>query len=129
MDDDPVHIVAQGQLTMPDAAWEQARSRAAVIGSLAARGTTRLADADRAAAELGVSRRQVYVLLGRYRQGSGLVTDLAVRRSTGGRGGNRLPEPVEEIIRDLIRRRFLTRQKGAWRRCTARSPGHVRRGD
>lgn len=49
MDADPVHIVAQGQLTMPDAAWEQARSRAAVIGSLAALGTTRLADADRAA--------------------------------------------------------------------------------
>jgi putative transposase len=57
MDADPVHIVAQGQLTMPDAAWAQARSRAAVIGSLAARGTTRLADADRAAAELGVSPR------------------------------------------------------------------------
>lgn len=111
MDADPVRIVAQGQLTMPDAAWEQARSRDAVIGSLAARGTIRLADADRAAAELGVSRRQVYVLLGRYRQGSGLVTDLAVRRSTGGKGGNRLPEPVEEIIRDLIRGRFLTRQK------------------
>lgn len=111
MDSDPVRIVAQGQLTMPDAAWERARSRAAVIGSLAARDTLRLADADRAAAELGVSRRQVYVLLGRYRQGSGLVTDLAVRRSTGGKGGNRLPEPVEEIIRDLIRKRFLTRQK------------------
>jgi putative transposase len=111
MDADPVRIVAQGQLTMPDAAWEQARSRAAVIGSLAARGTIRLADADQAAAELGVSRREVYVLLGRYRQGSGLVTDLAVRRSTGGKGGNRLPEAVEEIIRDLIRGRFLTRQK------------------
>ena len=83
-----------------------------MIGSLAARGATRLADADRAAAELGVSRRQVYALLGGYRQGPGLVTDLAVRRSAGGRGGNRLPEPVEEIIRDLIlRRRFLTRQK------------------
>lgn len=82
-----------------------------MIGLLAARGKTKLADADRAAAELGVSRRQVYVLLGKYRQGSGLVTDLAVRRSTGGKGGHRLPEPVEEIIRDLIRGRFLTRQK------------------
>lgn len=61
MDADPVHIAAQGQLTMPDAAWEQARSRAAVIGSLAARGATGIATADRAAAELGVSRRQVYV--------------------------------------------------------------------
>ena len=52
MDADPDRIVADGQLTMSDAAWEQAR-----------------------------------------------------------KGGNRLPEPVEEIIRDLIRRRFLTRQK------------------
>ena len=111
MDADPVRVAARGQLTMSDAAWEQARSRAAVIGSLVARGAVGIAAADRAAAELGVSRRHVYVLLGRYRQGSGLVTDLAVRRSTGGKGGNRLPEPVEEIIRDLIRRRFLTRQK------------------
>lgn len=111
MDADPVRIVAQEQLTITDAEWEQARSRAAVIGSLAAQGTIRLADADRAAAELGVSRRQVYVLLGRYRAGSGLVTDLVVRRSTGGKGGNRLPEPVEAIIRELIRSRFLTRQK------------------
>jgi putative transposase len=111
MDADPGRIVARGQLTMSDAAWEQARSRASVIGLLAARGTTGIAAADRAATELGISRRQVYVLLGRYRQGSGLVTDLAVRRSTGGKGGNRLPEPVEEIIRDLIRRRFLIRQK------------------
>lgn len=111
MDTDPIRIVAGGQLTMSDAVWEQARSRASVIESLAARGTTGIAAADRAAMELGVSRRQIYALLGRYRQGSGLVTDLAVRRSTGGKGGNRLPEPVEEIIRDLIRSRFLTRQK------------------
>jgi putative transposase len=111
MDVDPVRIVARGQLTMSDSSWERARRRASVIASLAARGTTGIAAADRAAMELGVSRRQIYVLLGRYRQGSGLVTDLAVRHSTGGKGGNRLPEPVEEIIRDLIRRRFLTRQK------------------
>lgn len=111
MDSDPVLIAARGQLTMSDAPWEQARTRTAVIGSLADRGVIGIAAADRAAAELGISRRQVYVLLGKYRQGSGLVTDLAVRRSTGGKGGHRLPEPVEEIIRDLIRRRFLTRQK------------------
>lgn len=111
MDTDPVRVAARGQLTMSDAAWEQARNRAAVIGSLAALGATGIAAADTAAAELGVSRRQVYMLLDRYRQGSGLVTDLAVRRSTGGKGGKRLPESVEEIIRDLIRKRFLTRQK------------------
>lgn len=107
MDADPVRIVAQGQLTMPDAAWEQARSRAAVIGSLAARGTTGIADADRAAAELGASRRQVYVLLGRYRQGSGYVFDLAVRRSTGGKGGNRLAGKLNfyvALVDDVLRR-------------------------
>jgi hypothetical protein len=87
-----------------------ARKRAAVIGAPAARGTVGIVAADKAAMELGVSRRLVYVLPGRYRQGSGLVPDLAVRHSTGGRGGNRL-QPVQEIIRDLIRRRFLTRQK------------------
>ncbi|MDJ0358582.1 helix-turn-helix domain-containing protein [Paenarthrobacter sp. PH39-S1] len=103
MDADPFRVAAHGQLTMSDSAWEQARSRAAVIGALAVRGAIGIVAADRAAAELGVSLRQVYVLLGRYRQGSGLVTDLAVRRSTGGKDGNRLPEPVEEIIRDLIR--------------------------
>lgn len=111
MDADPVRIAARGQLTMSDAAWEQAKTRTAVIGSLAARGAIGIAAADRAAAELGISRRQVYVLLDKHRQGSGLVSDLAVRRSTGGKGGHRLPEPVEEIIRDLIRRRFLTRQR------------------
>lgn len=111
MDADTVRIAAQGQLTMSDSAWQQARSRAAVIGSLAARDAVGIAVADRAAAELGVSRRQIYVLLSKYREGSGLVTDLAVRRSSGGKGGHRLPEPVEEIIRDLIRRRFLARQK------------------
>jgi putative transposase len=104
-------IVEGGQLTMSDASWEQAKNRASVISSLAKRSTTHAGDVDQAAKELGVSRRQIYVLLGRYRQGSGRVTDLAVRRSTGGKGGHRLPEPVEAIMRDLIRRRFLTRQK------------------
>ncbi|WP_017200468.1 Mu transposase C-terminal domain-containing protein [Arthrobacter sp. M2012083] len=111
MEPDQGRIAEDGQLTMSDASWEQAKKRASVIGSLAKRSTMHLADVDDAAEELGVSRRQIYVLLDRYRQGSGLVTDLAVRHSTGGKGGHRLPEPTEAIMRDLIRRRFLTRQK------------------
>lgn len=111
MEADPDPILADGQLTMPDTAWEQAKSRAAVIGALATRRVTGIAAADEAAMQLGVSRRQVYTLLGHYRQGSGLVTDLAIHRSTGGKGRNRLPEQVEDIVAGLIRRRFLTRQK------------------
>ena len=83
MEADPDRIVADGQLTMTDASWEQAKSRAAVIGALAKRRVTGIAAADEAAMKLGVSRRHVYLLLGRYRQGSGLVTDLALHRSTG----------------------------------------------
>jgi putative transposase len=111
MDDGPDRIGSAGHLTMSETAWEQARLRAWVIGQLAERDPVGLAAADGAAVELGVSRRQVYVLLKRYRQGSGLVSDLAGRRSDGGRGGNRLPEPVEQVIRELVRQRYLTRQK------------------
>ena len=77
---------------MSDAAWDQAKSRAAVIGALATRRVTGIPAADEAAMKLGVSRRQVYLLLGRYRQGSDLVTDLALHRSTGGKGGSRLSD-------------------------------------
>jgi len=67
--------------------------------------------ADEAAQALGLSRRQVYVLIRRARQGTGLVTDLTPGRSGGGKGKGRLPEPVERIIRELLQKRFLTKQK------------------
>jgi hypothetical protein len=47
----------------------------------------------------------------RARQGSGLVTDLAPSHSNGGKGKGRLPEPIERIIRELLQKRFLTKQK------------------
>jgi putative transposase len=42
---------------------------------------------------------------------AGLVTDLAPGQSGGGKGKGRLPEPVERIIRELLQKRFLTKQK------------------
>lgn len=54
MDADPDRIVADGQLTMSDALWEQARVRS-VIGSMDQRGITGIVAADEAALELGVS--------------------------------------------------------------------------
>ena len=75
MDEEPYGIPSPGHLTMSDAQWEQTRLRAEVIGNLAERDHVGVAAADEAAVELGISRRQVYVLLERYRQGSGLVTD------------------------------------------------------
>lgn len=104
-------IAEQGVLTLPDAAWEQARQRMDVVGPLAALDFVGHQAADDAAHSLGLSRRQVYVLIRRARQGSGLVTDLARGQSSGGKGKGRLLEPVELIIRDLLQKRFLTRQK------------------
>ena len=103
-------IVERGVLSLSAAAWEEARRRAAVIGPLAA-GTVSHRAADAAGEQLGLSRRQVYALVKSWRQGSGLVTDLAVARSDGGRGGGRLPEAVEAVIGEVLRKRYMTRQR------------------
>ena len=111
MDGDQDEMAGPGVLAVPEREWEQARLRAGVIGRLAEHDPVGLAVVDEAAMELGISRRRVYVLLERYRRGSGLVTDLVPRRSDGGKGGGRLTEPVEQIIRELVCQRYLTRQK------------------
>ena len=104
-------IVERGLLTMSDAAWDRAVRQAAVIAPLAALEVVGHRAADDAAENLGVSRRQVYVLIDRYRSGTGRVTDLVPGQSGGGRGGGRLSAPVEAVIDELIRKRYLKRQK------------------
>jgi len=111
MTSDTPPIAAQGVATLPDEAWAQARHRMEIIGPLAALEVVGHEAADEAAQALGLSRRQVYVLIRRARQGTGLVTDLTPGRSGGGKGKGRLPEPVERIIRELLQKRFLTKQK------------------
>ena len=111
MEPETPFITERGLLTLSGEAWEQARLRAQVIAPLAASATVGHQAADAAAERLGLSRRQVYTLVQQYRQGSGLVTDLAPGRSSGGKGKGRLPESVERIIQELLHKRFLTRQK------------------
>jgi putative transposase len=104
-------VVERGVLTAPGPVWDAAVRRAEVIGRLAAEPTVGLAAVDLAAAELGVSRRQVYVLVARWRAGEGVVSDLLPGRSSGGRGGGRLPDEVEVIVREVLLSRYLTRQR------------------
>lgn len=111
MASDTPRITEQGVATLSEQAWERARRRAEIIGPLAQSETVGHEAADAAAQALGLSRRQVYVLIRRARQGSGLVTDLALGQSSGGKGKGRLPESVERIIRELLQKRFLTKQK------------------
>jgi putative transposase len=68
------------------------------------------ADADEAAAMLRISRRQVYVLIGRWRAGQGGLRP-AAGRSRGGRGGGRLSHEVEVIVQEVLHTRYLTRQR------------------
>src|SRR5699024_1721394 len=96
---------------MSETGWEQARLSAKVIAKLAEHAPVGVLAADRAAVELGGSRRQDYVLLERYRQGSGLVTDLVRRRCDGGKVGHRRSESVELVIRDLVPAGELTRRQ------------------
>ena len=111
MASDSPPVAEQGVATLSVAVWEQARRRTEVIGPLAAHETVSHQAADEAAQALGLSRRQVYVLIRRTRQGSGLVTDLVPGRSGGSKDKGRLPESVERIIRELLQKRFLTKQK------------------
>ncbi len=111
MTSDTPQINEKGIATLSDEIWDEARRRKEIVGPLADLGVVGHEAADSAAQKLGLSRRQIYVLIRRARQGSGLVTDLAPGRSNGGKGKGRLPESVERIIHTLIKKRFLTKQK------------------
>jgi putative transposase len=104
-------IPERGVLTAPDELWETAVRQAAVISRLSGLDSAGVTAVDEAAAELGLSRRQVYVLLGRWRTGGGVVSDLLPGRSSGGRGGSRLSDDVEVIVRQVLQARYLTRQR------------------
>jgi len=106
-----VPIIEHGLLAMSETEWDLAVRTAALIGPLARRDVVGRRAAADAAAQLGVSLRQVYVLIERFRRGSGNVTDLLPGQSDGGRDTGRLAEPVEDVVQELIRTRYLKRQK------------------
>lgn len=69
-------VVRERVLSVPNEVWDLAVRRARVIGPLAERDVVGRASVEAAAAELRVSARHVYVLLRRWRQGEGVVSDL-----------------------------------------------------
>jgi putative transposase len=110
MVNEPV-VAERGLLTVPDEVWALAVRRAEVIGPLAKVDVIGGAAVEAAAAQLGISQRQVYVLRRRWRAGEGVVSDLIPGRSSGGRGGQELADEVEAVIREVLRTQYLTRQK------------------
>ena len=109
VDDDVV--LERGLLAVSDEMWALAVRRAEVIGPLADAGTAGGDAVETAANQLGISRRQIYVLLHRWREGQGVVSDLIPGRSSGGRGGQRLSAAVEAVIREVLGKHYLTRQR------------------
>ena len=84
-------LMEQGLLSASDNDWARARLRKEVIAPLSELKVVTHELADNAAAKLGVSRRQVYALIKRYRHGEGLLTDMLLNKSHGGKGKSRLP--------------------------------------
>ena len=111
MDGGSAEVVERGVLTASEEVWSVAVRRAEVIGRLAREERIGVRVADAATAELGISQRQVYVLLRRWRAGEGVVSDLLPRRSSGGRGRSRLPDEVEALLVEVIRSQYLNRQR------------------
>lgn len=111
MVEEQLPVRERGVLSVPDVVWDLAVARAQVIGPLAESDVLGGAAVEAAAVELELSRRQVYELVRRWRSGEGAVSDLVPGRSSGGRGGEQLPEDVEAVIRDVLRRQYLTRQR------------------
>jgi len=98
-------------LTLSESAWAEAKRRADVIRPLAEQTTVEANAADQAARQLGISKRQVYRLVRRYRSGDSLVTDLTPGRPPGGKGKSRVALEVDTIVSDVIKTLYLARQK------------------
>lgn len=109
--DSEAAINERGLLTLSESAWAKTKHRADVIGQLAALKEVSKAEADRAAVELGISQRQIYKLIRRYRAGDGLVTDLVVKQSGGGKGKTRIAPEVDALITEVIKKQYLSRQR------------------
>jgi len=109
--DDAGGPAEQGTVRLSEAAWQEARRREAVIRPLAAMALIPAAVADDAAATLGLSQRSIYALARGYRASGRLLTSLARRPPSGGRGKGRLPSSTERIIADTVTEMYLSKQR------------------
>jgi putative transposase len=91
--------------------WNEARQRALFLRPLMDVERCPREGARAAAAELGLSDRQVYRLLQRLRAADGDLTALLPGGSSGGRGKVRLSGAKEQLLRRTIDDLYVTRQQ------------------
>lgn len=93
-----------------DEEWEKAKKREIVIKSLAINCCSR-EEAKSAGEKLGLSSRQIYKLINRYRKGGCQLKSLIPSKKSGGKDKSRLPNDVEAIIQSVIKDKYLSKQK------------------
>ncbi|WP_108605329.1 Mu transposase C-terminal domain-containing protein [Aminobacter sp. MSH1] len=111
MEEDPDRIAERGTLGLSEQARQEAQRRYPVIALLVAQELVSAVDARAAAELLGVSSRSIYALVARFRASGGLMSSLAPRKPSGGRGRSRMPARVDDIVTAAIYDTYLTRQK------------------
>lgn len=95
-----------------DKAWQEAKRRAEVIRPLVSGNKPCSQELVRGAAEqLGLSVRQVYELIRRFRLGDGSLSTLVPSGRNGRRGGSRIGKNREELLHNLIADVYLTAQR------------------
>lgn len=104
-------IKDNGLTGLPDKIWKEAERRAGFIRPLAMMETVPALLAKDTAVKMGLSQRSVYTLIQRFRESGGLLISLAPQTPSGGRGKNRLPTTVEQIISSTLAEMYLSRQK------------------
>jgi putative transposase len=95
---------------IPESAWAEARRCFPVIHRLIDTPRRRRSQVIAAAAELGLSRSQVYKLLARFTADPRLTSLLPNRRGPT-RGGSRLSCEINQLIDETIESVYLTRQR------------------
>jgi len=104
-------IREEGIISISDAAWAEAKRREQIIAPIARRPTTPTHLAHEASEQLGLCERTIYTLIQRYRASQGLLSSLAPKMSSRGKGKSRLHPTIDMIIAEVIEQEYLNRQK------------------
>ena len=91
--------------------WDVCKQRFDLIFPLSQKQVIGHTEADYAAEKLGISRRHVYTLSQKIRDGEGLLTDILPKQHSGGKGKSRISLQAQEIIDGCIKKYYLKKQK------------------
>jgi len=91
--------------------WKEAKRRKVVLHQLLEKEKCTLDEVKQASKQLGLAWRQVYNLLKRYRDYDQQLLALIPKKPTGGKHKPRIPFITEKIINDIIKDKFLSRQR------------------